>query len=101
MLTALPCVILDRRVSQFWRHQKGSPRWYLATVEAVHQFCVELHMASQEAGQPQRAPEEDNENGSLYAGEYDNLLFFFCYMYTKIHTLYNHDDLRAYKRPLK
>lgn len=36
-----------------------------------------------------------------YKGEYDNLLFFFCYMYSKIHKLYKHDDLRAYKRPLK
>lgn len=36
-----------------------------------------------------------------YKGEYDNLLFFFCYMYSKIHKLYKHEDLRAYKRPLK
>ncbi|KZC09495.1 DTW domain-containing protein 1 [Dufourea novaeangliae] len=39
----LQCVILKSRISQFWRHQKKSPRWYLATVEAIHQFLVELH----------------------------------------------------------
>ncbi|KAF4530974.1 hypothetical protein B566_EDAN018984, partial [Ephemera danica] len=41
-LQGLPCIVLQERVSQFWRHQEGSPRWYLATVEAVHQLLVEL-----------------------------------------------------------
>jgi hypothetical protein len=44
---------------------------------------------------------DDCESFGPYKGEYDNLLFFFCYMYSKIHTLYNHEDLHAYKRPLK
>jgi len=44
---------------------------------------------------------DDCESFGPYKGEYDNLLFFFCYMYSKIHTLYNHEDLQAYKRPLK
>lgn len=26
-------VVLQNRLSQFWRHQKGSPRWFLATIE--------------------------------------------------------------------
>lgn len=26
-------VILQNRLSQFWRHQRGSPRWFLATIE--------------------------------------------------------------------
>ncbi|XP_047107631.1 tRNA-uridine aminocarboxypropyltransferase 1 isoform X1 [Schistocerca piceifrons] len=84
-LRALPCVILQSRLSQFWRHQKGSPRWYLATVEAIHQFLVELVTAS----------------SSSYDGEFDSLLFFFRYMYSKIHSLYPNRDLRAYKRPIK
>jgi hypothetical protein len=42
-----------------------------------------------------------SESTGPYRGEYDNLLFFFCYMYNKIHKLYDHEDLRAYKRPLK
>ena len=168
----LPCVVLQSRISQFWRHQNGSPRWYLATIEAIHQFLVELHtlawsrnsrhfraetlgvQASRNGHQvtqkfspcvkasvnevPDRDVKQDtsaadktscgttyesgtgeqssnsggvhNEHSKIpddhesfgpYKGEYDNLLFFFCYMYSKIHTLYNHEDLHAYKRPLK
>lgn len=35
-------IILQNRLSQFWRHQKGSPRWYLATIEGkfIHTHCV-------------------------------------------------------------
>nr|CAD7402899.1 unnamed protein product [Timema poppensis] len=86
-LRALPCVVLESRVSQFWRHQKNSPRWYLATVEAVHQLLVELHAAT--------------TKDEKYQGQYDNLLFLFHFMYSKIHDLYKHEDLQAYKRPLK
>ncbi|BES95599.1 DTW domain [Nesidiocoris tenuis] len=84
-LAELPCVVLRKRITQFWRHQKGSPRWYLSTIEAVHQFFVEFHMA---------------QTSTDYDGRYDNLLFFFRYMYYKIHTLYDHDSLQSYKRPL-
>lgn len=35
-----------------------------------------------------------------YNGQYDNLLYFFKYMYDKIHTIYDHNKLQAYKRPL-
>ncbi|GLG92855.1 Uncharacterized protein GBIM_00411, partial [Gryllus bimaculatus] len=85
-LHSLPCVVLERRLSHFWRHQSGSPRWYLATIEAIHQFLFEFHNLTD--SQP-------------YSGQYDNLLFFFRYMYSKIHKLYDHDDLKAYKRPVE
>ncbi|KAJ4427653.1 hypothetical protein ANN_25301 [Periplaneta americana] len=143
-LRDLPCVVLQSRISQFWRHQNGSPRWYLATVEAIHQFLVELHTAawerkvklpempksddlvtedtrdtetkketdvgygaSTDVNNPECANNEQNKITDMsecfgpYDGEYDNLLFFFRYMYSKIHKLYDHEDLRAYKRPLK
>lgn len=32
-LKRLKTVVLQNRLSQFWRHQKGSPRWFLSTVE--------------------------------------------------------------------
>lgn len=32
-INQLKPVILQNRLSQFWRHQRGSPRWFLATVE--------------------------------------------------------------------
>lgn len=164
----LPCVVLQSRISQFWRHQNGSPRWYLATIEAIHQFLMELHTVAwnrnrnsghlraetlevqasrnghnvtqkvspcvkasrnevadryvkQDTGTADKTSCEttyetdtgeqssnlvcvDNEHNKItddcesfgpYKGEYDNLLFFFCYMYSKIHTLYNHEDLHA------
>lgn len=112
----LPCVVLQNRVSQFWRHQKGSPRWYLATVEAVHQFLVEIHLNawgvnSEYKGLKNCFSEMLNSDisGSAgyntnsicgYNGQYDNLLFFFQHMYTLIHTFYEHEQLQAYKRKL-
>lgn len=32
-INGLRTVVLQNRLSQFWRHQRGSPRWFLATVE--------------------------------------------------------------------
>ncbi|KAL1450106.1 hypothetical protein WDU94_002558 [Cyamophila willieti] len=76
----LPCITLQKRMSYFWRHQKNSPRWYLATIEAIHQLLNEVH---------------PNNNG-----RYDNLLFYFEFMYRKIHTLYSYDKLLAYQRKM-
>ncbi|XP_046393131.1 tRNA-uridine aminocarboxypropyltransferase 1 isoform X2 [Ischnura elegans] len=84
-LRGLRCVILENRLSQFWRHQEGSPRWYLATVEAVHEFLLELFKAT---------------SAVEYDGQFDNLLFFFRFMFSKIHELYDSSSLKAYKRPL-
>ncbi|XP_043269623.1 tRNA-uridine aminocarboxypropyltransferase 1 isoform X2 [Venturia canescens] len=104
-LRDLPCVILKSRISQFWRHQKKSPRWYLATIEAIHQFMVELHECAFATTEDHVSRSSANSQASLpvtkpYSGEYDNLLYFFKYMYEKIHTIYDHDKLWAYKRPL-
>lgn len=44
--------------------------------------------------------EECAEINQKYHGQYDNLLYFFKYMYDKIHSIYDHDQLQAYKRPL-
>ena len=121
-LRDLKCVILKSRISQFWRHQKKSPRWYLATIEAIHQFLVELHTcafgavegyADRENSDASLINEKDHVENGLhqstnkssaieqdYRGQYDDLLYFFKYMYEKIHTMYDHDKLRACKRPL-
>lgn len=104
-LRDLPCVVLKGRISQFWRHQKKSPRWYLATIEAIHQFLIEFHACAFD-NYRQNQVEIRNDNGELselcqpYNGQYDNLLFFFKHMYEKIHTIYDHEQLFAYKRPL-
>lgn len=109
----IPCVVIQSRISQFWRHQKGSPRWYLATIEAIHQFLIELHLHHwglnpQYKGIKNCFTESAlNEIDSLYRdspkaynGQYDNLLYFFRHMYDLIHTYYDHTDLYAYKRRL-
>lgn len=113
----LRCVILKSRISQFWRHQKKSPRWYLATIEAIHQFLVELHTcalgveeeyckynSALESEYPEWFHEcsvtTSDDLMQKYNGQYDNLLYFFKYMYEKIHSVYDHNKLQAYKRPL-
>ncbi|KAJ8398265.1 hypothetical protein AAFF_G00428350 [Aldrovandia affinis] len=68
-LQALLQVELKTRKTCFWRHQKGSPETYLATIEAIYYFLKDYHVQclSQE-----------------YQGEYDNLLFFYSYLHQLI-----------------
>ncbi|KAH8338540.1 hypothetical protein KR059_008404 [Drosophila kikkawai] len=119
----LRTVVLQNRLSQFWRHQRGSPRWYLATIEAIHQFLLEVHinawgLSSHYRGldnleitesfhrlaEPLKvvpaAEEKATDRESPYNGQYDNLLFFFANMYDLIHKYYDHNELIAYRRPI-
>lgn len=111
-------VVLQSRFSQFWRHQKGSPRWYLATIEAIHQFLVEFHTHAfgldlnyhgldnlemdtsfmNNVSVKDALPDRDRLE-QPYSGQYDNLLFFFTHMYDLIHQYYDHEQLKSYKRP--
>lgn len=122
---ALPSVLLQHRLSQFWRHHKGSPRWYLSTVEAVHQLLLEVHVYAWGLDAGYRGLERleiggpfadggkrllsDGDQGAEnsaatlarpYCGQYDNLLFLFTHMYNLIHKHYDHNNLKAYKRPI-
>lgn len=109
-LQRLPKVVLQKRASEFWRHQRGSPRWYLSTIEALHQLMLELHISAWGADPLYKTnltsmfPIHNDTEKHLYCqpynGQYDNLLYFFKHMYEKIHTLYKHDDILAYKRPM-
>ncbi|KMZ06602.1 tRNA-uridine aminocarboxypropyltransferase 1 [Drosophila simulans] len=117
----LRTVVLQNRLSQFWRHQRGSPRWYLATIEAIHQFLLEVHINAwglntayrgldnleitegfHQLAAPltKQAASEDVGREAPYNGQYDNLLFFFAHMYDLIHKYYDHNDLIAYRRPI-
>ena len=78
--TGLPCVIVKDRESKFWRHQKEYPASFLATIEAIYYLVLDYH---------------DLFISTNYNGEYDNLLFFFVYMYNKIHGLYSGRTLKA------
>ncbi|XP_072321074.1 tRNA-uridine aminocarboxypropyltransferase 1 [Eucyclogobius newberryi] len=62
-------VELKTRKTCFWRHQKGKPDTYLATIEAVYYFLKDFH---------ELCLEQD------YSGEYDNILFFYSYLHTVI-----------------
>ncbi|KAH8383879.1 hypothetical protein KR009_010950 [Drosophila setifemur] len=120
-IRGLRTVVLQNRLSQFWRHQRGSPRWYLATIEAIHQFLLEVHINAWGLNAGYRgldnleitegfhllavplkveAGGEDVERESPYNGQYDNLLFFFANMYDLIHKYYDHNDLISYRRPI-
>ncbi|XP_027587917.1 tRNA-uridine aminocarboxypropyltransferase 1 isoform X2 [Pipra filicauda] len=68
-LQGLLQIELKTRKTCFWRHQKGKPDTYLSTIEAIYYFLVDYHQ------------EVLKEN---YKGQYDNLLFFFSFMYTLI-----------------
>ncbi|KAM3966545.1 tRNA-uridine aminocarboxypropyltransferase 1 [Aphomia sociella] len=108
-LQRIPKVVLQNRPSQFWRHQKGSPRWYLSTIEALHQLLLELHLSAWGRSEQYKShltmqypvhSFHDHPQCKPYNGQYDNLLYFFKYMYEKLHTLYKHEDLLSYKRPM-
>lgn len=88
----MPCIVLQSRLSNFWRHQAGSPRWYLATIEAIHQWLNEIYEQCLELGGT--SPMENRTT------KYDDLLFFFRHMYHFIHQLYEHNDLLSYRRPV-
>lgn len=115
----LKTVVIQNRLSQFWRHQKGSPRWFLATIEAIHQLVLEIHvyafglnssykglegleitLENFELKSPPKNEEERSESEEPYNGQYDNMLFFFQHFYDLIHQYYDENELMAYKRPI-
>ncbi|NXG08426.1 DTWD1 protein, partial [Sakesphorus luctuosus] len=76
-LQGLLQIELKTRKTCFWRHQKGKPDTYLSTIEAIYYFLVDYHQ------------EILKEN---YQGQYDNLLFFFSFMYTLIKNAKRHAE---------
>ncbi|XP_062860751.1 tRNA-uridine aminocarboxypropyltransferase 1 [Trichomycterus rosablanca] len=68
-LQGLAQVELKSRRTCFWRHQRGSPDTYLATIEAIYYFLKDFHVQCL---------------GRAYTGEYDNLLFFYCFLHRLI-----------------
>lgn len=84
----MTCIQLKSRETKFWRHQKDNPATYLSTIEAVYYLVRDYH---------ELFLEDTSCNG-----EYDNLLFFFSFMYQKIRTFYDGGkDLKAYKQRAK
>ncbi|XP_071157246.1 tRNA-uridine aminocarboxypropyltransferase 1-like isoform X1 [Mytilus edulis] len=79
-LKALPYIMLKDKESKFWRHQKENPPSYLSTIESIYYLVCDYHEMFMSVN---------------YDGDYDNLMFFFSYMYNKIHGLYKGRTLRA------
>lgn len=102
--------IIQNRVTKFWRVQKGAPKWYLSTIEAIHQFLLELHISAWGITRKYHneclddlqldssfipaskiiSNQDDCEPNTVckpYSGQYDNLLFFFSFLYSLIHSL--------------
>lgn len=98
-------------------------RFFLFRI-AIHQFLLEVHInawgldRSYQAlepleiqtafirnefivdGEPAKNMADTNCLAVPYNGQYDNLFFFFSYMYHLIHEYYDHNILMAYRRPI-
>lgn len=123
-LNSLKTVIIQNRLTKFWRHQRGEPKWYLATIEAIHQFLIEVHICawgitekyydtslkdleyldtsfiptSKIVDSTEADDDELEKICKPYRGQYDNILFYFDFMYKFIHQFYDHSNLLSYKR---
>lgn len=72
-LSKLKCVILESHSSRFWRYQRRKKDCFLATIEAIYYFFVDLHRL----------------NHVVYDGRFDNLLFFFRHSYNQLKERYS------------
>lgn len=110
-INSIKSCVIQNRITKFWRHQKGAPDWYLATIEAIHQFLLEVHISAWGISQkyydtcledlkldPSFIPmnkiikddQTSDRSQSLckpYNGQYDNILFFFSFLYSLINSL--------------
>ena len=87
VFSGLKQVELKTQKTKFWRHQRDKPETYLATIEAIYYFLREYH---------------EYFVKSDYIGQYDNLLFFFCFLYQKIKCLYDGGKkIKAYPKKSK
>ncbi|KAI8052404.1 DTW domain-containing protein [Syncephalis plumigaleata] len=72
VLGRLPKVMIRTEKTRFWRFQNIAPD-HLATIEAIYYFYREYHNAYAK---------------TPYAGEYDNLLYYFKFFYNMIQNKY-------------
>lgn len=120
-INSIKSCIIQNRITKFWRHQKGAPKWYLSTIEAIHQFLIEFHISAWGISQQYNndclndlqldasfiplykivsEEEVDHDADPLckpYNGQYDNILFFFSFLHGLIHSL---DDVNGKLKPI-
>ncbi|KAL6050615.1 DTW domain-containing protein 1 [Balamuthia mandrillaris] len=76
----LPCIQIESHKTLFWRFQQVGDTC-LATIEAIYYFYREWH---------------EKQRGE-YNGEYDDLLFYYTYMYKMIQQSYKEEN-KSFKR---
>ena len=109
-ISSIRSCVIQNRITKFWRLQKGAPKWYLSTIEAIHQFLLEVHISAWGISQKYYdqclndlqldtnfisenkiiSEEKSTKIDSLckpYDGQYDNILYFFKFLYSVIHSL--------------
>lgn len=67
-LKGIKTVHIDDRLTLFWRPQ-NKPDTHLATIEAIYYFLCDLYVLT---------------NNTPYNGKFDNLLFFFAFIFKKV-----------------
>lgn len=119
-ISSIKSCVIQNRITKFWRHQKGAPNWYLSTIEAIHQFLLEFHISAWGISQQyfdnclndlqldssfiplnkiisdEDADDEVDRLCKPYSGQYDNVLFFFSFLHSLIHSL---DDINGKLKP--
>jgi DTW domain len=110
-LANMPCLVIQNRETKFWRpNGPGCPSWFLATIEAIHQFIFEFHvfawgieksyfdncLQDLQLISTDWIPKEkiiesaekwkDQKDSMMlpYNGQYDNLLYFFSFVYALV-----------------
>jgi len=79
-VSKLRCVKIESHNTLFWRYQTVG-KDCLATIEAIYYFYREYH----------------EKQIGLYNGQYDDLLFFYVYMYNLIQNTYKRQN-KKFKR---
>ncbi|KAG5681387.1 hypothetical protein PVAND_010829 [Polypedilum vanderplanki] len=114
-LNSLTAVIIQHRKTIFWRKQKDVPDWFLSTIEAIHQFLIEVHIQAwgiekhyfdnclqdfryhntdwipkeKIIDSEMDISEKRDKEKVPYNGQYDNILYFYSFFYSFIHSLDN------------
>lgn len=112
-LKNLNCAVIQTRETKFWRpNGRNHPSWFLATIEAIHQFLFEFHVYAfgieknyfenclidlklistdwipkEKIIETSKEDLEKNDSMTLpYNGQYDNLLYYFSFVYSLVHS---------------
>jgi len=86
-LKDLPCVMICQYNSVFWRYQVDQPKTSLATIEAIYYLCRE-YQHQRHLHSPLQFP--------VYAGEFDNLVYYFMGQYRLIQDRYTADRTKRF-----